>query len=124
MKRRHFIATAGAGLAAGAIAKPAIAQSNPEIRWRLTSGFPKSLDTIYGGADFLAKYVSEATEGKFQIQPFSAGEIVGTFQAADAVSSGTIEMAHTAAYYYVGKDPTFAAAAAVPFTLNARQLNA
>ena len=87
MKRRNFLATAGAGLAAGAIAKPAIAQSNPEIRWRLTSGFPKSLDTIYGGADFLAKYVSEATEGKFQIQPFSAGEIVGTFQAADAVSA-------------------------------------
>jgi TRAP-type mannitol/chloroaromatic compound transport system substrate-binding protein len=124
MKRRNFLATAGAGLAAGAVAKPAIAQSNPEIRWRLTSGFPKSLDTIYGGADFLAKFVSEATEGKFQIQPFSAGEIVGTFQAADAVSSGTVEMAHTAAYYYVGKDPTFAAAAAVPFTLNARQLNA
>jgi len=124
MKRRNFLATAGAGLAAGAVAKPAIAQSNPEIRWRLTSGFPKSLDTIYGGADFLAKYVSAATEGKFQIQPFSAGEIVGTFQAADAVSSGTVEMSHTAAYYYVGKDPTFAAAAALPFTLNARQLNA
>ncbi|KLK92544.1 ABC transporter substrate-binding protein [Microvirga vignae] len=124
MKRRNFLATAGVGIAAGAVAKPAIAQSNPEIRWRLTSGFPKSLDTIYGGADFLAKYVSEATEGKFQIQPFAAGEIVGTFQAADAVSAGTVEMAHTAAYYYVGKDPTFAAAAAVPFTLNARQLNA
>ena len=124
MKRRNFLATAGAGLAAGAVAKPAIAQSSPEIRWRLTSGFPKSLDTIYGGADFLAKFVSAATEGKFQIQPFSAGEIVGTFQAADAVSSGTVEMSHTAAYYYVGKDPTFAAAAALPFTLNARQLNA
>jgi TRAP-type mannitol/chloroaromatic compound transport system substrate-binding protein len=124
MKRRNFLATAGAGLAAGTIAKPAIAQSNPEIRWRLTSGFPKSLDTIYGAADFLAKYVSDATEGRFQIQPFAAGEIVGTFQAADAVSGGTVEMAHTASYYYVGKDPTFAAAAALPFTLNARQLNA
>ena len=75
MKRRNFLATAGAGLAAGAVASPAIAQSNPEIRWRLTSGFPKSLDTIYGGADFLAKFVSEATEGKFQIQPFSAGDV-------------------------------------------------
>ena len=50
MKRRNFLAAAGAGLAAGAVAKPAIAQSNPEIRWRLTSGFPKSLDTIYGAA--------------------------------------------------------------------------
>ena len=124
MKRRNFLAAASAGLAAGAVAKPAIAQSNPEIRWRLTSGFPKSLDTIYGAADFLAKYVSEATEGKFIIQPFAAGEIVGTFQAADAVSGGTVEMAHTASYYYVGKDPTFAASAALPFTLNARQLNA
>jgi TRAP-type mannitol/chloroaromatic compound transport system substrate-binding protein len=124
MKRRNFLATAGAGLAAGAVAKPAIAQSSPEIRWRLTSGFPKSLDTIYGAADFLAKYVSDATEGRFIIQPFAAGEIVGTFQAADAVSGGTVEMAHTASYYYVGKDPTFAAAAALPFTLNARQLNA
>jgi TRAP-type mannitol/chloroaromatic compound transport system substrate-binding protein len=124
MKRRNFLAAAGAGLAAGAIARPAIAQSSPEIRWRLTSGFPKSLDTIYGAADFLAKYVSDATEGRFIIQPFAAGEIVGTFQAADAVSGGTVEMAHTASYYYVGKDPTFAAAAALPFTLNARQLNA
>jgi TRAP-type mannitol/chloroaromatic compound transport system substrate-binding protein len=124
MKRRNFLATAGAGLAAGAVAKPAIAQSNPEIRWRLTSGFPKSLDTIYGAADFLSKHVSDATEGRFQIQPFAAGEVVGTFQAADAVTSGTVEVAHTASYYYVGKDPTFAAAAALPFTLNARQLNA
>jgi len=124
MKRRNFLTAAGAGLAAGAVAKPAIAQSNPEIRWRLTSGFPKSLDTIYGAADFLAKYVSDATDGKFVIQPFAAGEIVGTFQAADAVGSGTVEMAHTASYYYVGKDPTFAAGAALPFTLNARQLNA
>jgi TRAP-type mannitol/chloroaromatic compound transport system substrate-binding protein len=124
MKRREFITVAGAGLAAGAVAKPAIAQSNPEIRWRLTSGFPKSLDTIYGAADFLARYVSDATEGKFVIQPFAAGEIVGTFQAADAVGGGTVEMAHTASYYYVGKDPTFAAGAALPFTLNARQQNA
>src|SRR4051812_40942207 len=106
MKRREFLTAAGTGLAASTVAMPAIAQSNPEIRWRLTSGFPKSLDTIYGAAEFFAKYVSDATEGKFVIQPFAAGEIVGTFQAADAVGNGTVEMAHTASYYYVGKDPT------------------
>jgi TRAP-type mannitol/chloroaromatic compound transport system substrate-binding protein len=124
MKRRQFLTTAGAGLAAGTIAAPAIAQSMPEIRWRLTSGFPRSLDTIYGAADVMAKYVSEATDGKFQIQPFSAGELVGTFQALDAVGNGTVEMAHTASYYYVGKDPTFAFASAAPFALNTRQQNA
>jgi TRAP-type mannitol/chloroaromatic compound transport system substrate-binding protein len=121
MKRRQFLQAAGVGVAAGAIAKPAIAQSMPEVKWRMTSAFPKSLDTIYGAAETFSKSVSEATDGKFQVQPFAAGEIVGTFQAADAVGAGTVEMAHTAPYYYVGKDPTFAFGTAVPFGLNSRQ---
>jgi TRAP-type mannitol/chloroaromatic compound transport system substrate-binding protein len=58
------------------------------------------------------------------VQPFGAGEIVGTFQAVDAVSSGTVEMTHTATYYYIGKDPTFAIATALPFGPNTRQMNA
>jgi TRAP-type mannitol/chloroaromatic compound transport system substrate-binding protein len=96
----------------------------PEMRWRLSSGFPKSLDTLYGAGETFAKYVAEMTDNKFQIQAFGAGEIVGTFQALDAVSNGTIECAHTASYYYVGKDPTFAIPCAIPFGLNARQMNA
>jgi TRAP-type mannitol/chloroaromatic compound transport system substrate-binding protein len=124
MKRRQFLQAAGVGLAATAVAKPAIAQSAPEIKWRLSSGFPKSLDTIYGGAETIAKYVSESSDGKFQIQPFAAGEIVGTFQLADAVSNGTVEMGQTASYYYVGKDPTFAFPTAIPWGLNPRMENA
>jgi TRAP-type mannitol/chloroaromatic compound transport system substrate-binding protein len=124
VKRRQFIASATAGIAAGAVAKPAIAQSSPDVRWRLTSGFPKSLDTIYGAAELFARLVAEGTDGKFQIQPFAAGEIVGTFQAFDAISNGTVEMGHSASYYYVGKDPTFALITAAPFGLNARQQNA
>ena len=124
MKRRQFLQAAGVGLAATAVAKPAIAQSMPEIKWRLSSGFPKSLDTIYGGAETIAKYVGEASDGKFQIQPFAAGEIVGTFQLADAVSNGTVEMGQTASYYYVGKDPTFAFPTAIPWGLNPRMENA
>ena len=124
MERRRFLKVAGAGAAAGAIASPAIAQSMPEVKWRVTSSFPKSLDTIYGASEVLAKAVSEATDGKFQIQVFAAGEIVPALQAADAVTNGTVEMCHTASYYYVGKDPTFAFGTAVPFGLNSRQQNA
>ncbi len=71
-----------------------------------------------------AKSVADATDNKFQIQVFPANEIVPPFKAADAVTDGTVEMAHTASYYYVGKDPTFAFATAIPFGLNARMQNA
>src|SRR5581483_7361725 len=124
MKRRRFLQAAGAGLAASVIAKPAIAQSTPAIKWRLTSSFPKSLDTLYGAAETLSKYVAEATDGNFQIQIFAAGEIVPPLQAVDAVSDGKVEMCHTAGYYFVGKDPTFGLFCAIPFGLNARQQNA
>jgi TRAP-type mannitol/chloroaromatic compound transport system substrate-binding protein len=124
MKRRNFLAASGAGLAAAAVAAPAVAQSAPEIKWRLTSSFPKSLDTIFGGAENIAKQVAELTDNKFQIQVFAAGEIVPGLQALDAVSNNTVEMCHTCSYYYVGKDPTFAIGTAVPFGLNARQMNA
>ena len=124
MKRRNFLTTAAIGSAAVALAAPAIAQSASKVSWRLTSGFPKALDTIYGAAEDFAKYVSEATDGNFTIQPFPAGEIVPMPEAADAVASGTVEMTHTASYYYWGKNPTFALGTAVPFGLNARGQNA
>src|SRR6478735_7062085 len=129
MDRRSFIrkaGTAGVGATAAAatLAAPAIAQSNPKVTWRLASSFPKSLDTIYGGAEVFSRYLSEATDGAFQIDVLAAGEIVPGLQAADAAAAGTVEAAHTVAYYYWGKDPTWALGAAVPFALNARGQNA
>jgi TRAP-type mannitol/chloroaromatic compound transport system substrate-binding protein len=112
LDRRSFITKAGlagAGAAAATtLAAPAIAQSNPKITWRLASSFPKSLDTIYGGGEVFSKYVSEATDGNFQIQVFAAGEIVPGLQAADAAAAGTVEACHTVSYYSWGKDPTYA----------------
>src|ERR1700686_4816321 len=125
MKRRDFIKVTGIGVAGAAtIAAPAIAQSMPEIKWRMTTSWPKSLDTLHGGAEMVAKYVSEATDGKFQIQTFAAGEIVPGLQVLDAVQNGTVELGHSAQYYYIGKDPTWALFCATPFGLNARQQNA
>ena len=106
MKRRQFIQAATAGLAATAVARPAIAQSAPALKWRLTASWPKSLDTLFGSCELIAKFVTEATDGKFQIQPFAAGEIVPALQVLDAVQNGTVELGHSAQYFYFGKDPT------------------
>jgi TRAP-type mannitol/chloroaromatic compound transport system substrate-binding protein len=128
MDRRSFFkkaGQAGAGaVAASALAAPAIAQESPKISWRMTSSFPKGLDTIYGGAVDVAEHLAAATDGKFSIQVFAANEIVPGLQALDAVTNGTVEMAHTALYYYWGKDPSYALTTAVPFGLNARLMNA
>jgi TRAP-type mannitol/chloroaromatic compound transport system substrate-binding protein len=121
MKRRKFLAGAGLGLGATTIAAPAIAQSLPEIKWRLAASFPRSLDTIWGSAELFCKRIAAVTDNKFRIQPFAGGEIVPSFQVLDAVQNATVECGHTAAYYYVGKDPTFAFETAVPFGLNSRQ---
>jgi TRAP-type mannitol/chloroaromatic compound transport system substrate-binding protein len=124
MQRRSFIQHAGiAGILATGSA-PAFAQAAPEVKWRLASSFPKSLDTIYGGAEVISKRVAAVTNNKFQIQVFAAGEIVPGLQVLDAVQNATVQCAHTVPYYFFGKDPTFAFGGAVPFGMNTRQQNA
>jgi TRAP-type mannitol/chloroaromatic compound transport system substrate-binding protein len=124
MDRRNFIRSAGVAAAAPALAAPAIAQSMPEIKWRMTSSFPKALDTIFGGAELIAKYCAEATDNKFQLQIFASGEIVPGLEAANAVSAGTVEACHTASYYFWGKDPSYVFGIGIPFGLNDRLQNA
>jgi TRAP-type mannitol/chloroaromatic compound transport system substrate-binding protein len=124
MERRSFLKKAGVGLAAGAVAVPAIAEDAPTIKWRIASSFPKSLDTLHGSGEFLVKRISEMSGGKFQIQLFAAGELVPSAGVLDAVKDGTVEMGFTCSYYYFGKDPTFCIDTAIPFGMSARQIKA
>ncbi len=126
MKRRDFLKKAAVGAAAGAALGTAFAQLEdlPNVRWRMVASWPISLDTIYGGAKLVAKRVSELTGGRFQIRVYAGGEIVGGTQVLDAVQVGTVEMGHTASYYYIGKNPTLAFDTTLPFGLSDRQQNA
>ena len=124
MKRREFLSRAGLSAAATAVAAPALAQSSPQVRWRMASSFPKSLDTLFGTAEQLCQRVSRLTEGRFEIRVFAGGEIVPPLQVLDAVQNGTVECGQTASYYYIGKNPSLAFDTALPFGMNARQQNA
>mgnify|MGYP004521312665 CR=1 FL=1 len=123
MAERRNLLTAGlaAGAALPALAAPNLASAQPRVRWRCPGSFPKSLDTLYGGHEFLCRRVSEMTEGAFQIQPFGPGELVPALQVMDAVGAGTVECGITLASYYIGKDPALAIGACLPFGLNSRQ---
>jgi len=124
MDRRSLIKNAGiAGVLAAGIA-PAVHAQGANVRWRMASSFPKSLDTIFGGADDIAKKVSEMSGGKFTISTHAAGELMPALGIVDGVQNGTVECGHTAPYYYFGKDETFGLGCAVPFGLNSRQLTA
>jgi TRAP-type mannitol/chloroaromatic compound transport system substrate-binding protein len=124
MERRSFVRNAGLAGVLAAGSAPAIVQAQAQLRWRLASSFPKSLDTIYGAAEVFSKKVGELSGGKFTVSVHAAGELMPPFGVVDGVQQGTVEMAHTAPYYFFGKDPTFALDCAIPFGLNSRQMTA
>jgi TRAP-type mannitol/chloroaromatic compound transport system substrate-binding protein len=123
ISRRNFARFGAAGVAA-AVAAPAIAQTSPTLKWRMTSSFPKSLEGLWGAAPTVARLVNEMSDGKFEIQAFGPGEIVPGLQVMDAVSNGTVECGHTYSGYYVGKNPTVIFDGSLPFGMTARQQNA
>lgn len=123
MDRRSLIKKTGiAGVLASGIAPAVHAQA--AVRWRLASSFPKSLDTIYGGAEVFAKAVKAMSGGKFEVSVHAAGELMPAFGVVDGVQQGSVEACHTVPYYFYGKNPAFALGSAVPFGLNARQMTA
>src|SRR5262245_44248625 len=124
ISRRHFAQVAAAG-AAIAAARPVLAQQTSEtVKWRLTSSFPKNLDTLFGAANTITRIVGELTDGKFAIQTFAAGEIVPGLQVLDAVSNATVECGQTYTGYYIGKEPAMIFDGSLPFGLTPRQHNA
>jgi TRAP-type mannitol/chloroaromatic compound transport system substrate-binding protein len=123
MDRRSLIKQAGiAGVLATGIAPAVHAQA--AIRWRLASSFPRSLDTIFGAAEVFSARVKALSGGKFEVSTHAAGELMPAFGVVDGVQQGTVEIAHTAPYYFFGKNEVFALGCAIPFGLNSRQMTA
>lgn len=136
MKRRDFVRKAAVGATAGGLIVSGCGEGpgarrrgttggvNRRVQWRLASSFPRSLDLLFGSAERLCDRVHELTDGNFEIKAYQGGEIVPPLEVLDATQRRSVEMGHTASYYYIGKNPTLAFDTTVPFGLTARQQNA
>lgn len=120
--RRNFLKSGslmGAGIAASAVASPAVAQN---IRnWRMLTSWPKASPGPGQSAERLAQRITQASDGRIKVQVYGAGEVVSGFEVFDAVSGGTAEMAHTASVYWTGKTKAAAYFTTVPFGLTSRE---
>lgn len=137
MKRREFVKSAVAGgLGLGLLGAcrpgeegaaeggaPAV-HTGPKVQWRVASSFPRGLDTIFGAAEVLAKRVEGMSGGRFRIRVYPQGELVPGLQVLDAVEQGTVQVGHTAGYYFTGKNPALAFDTCIPFGLTSRQQTA
>ncbi|RIQ19681.1 twin-arginine translocation signal domain-containing protein [Bordetella avium] len=124
MQRRSFLKQAGLAAGGAVVAAPVFAQDAPAINWRLASSFGPALDILFGAGEVFCKYVGEATGGKFRIRQSAAGEIAPALGVFDAVSAATVECGHSFSAFYIAKEAAFSFDTAVPFGLNARQMNA
>lgn len=125
MKRRDFIKKAGIAAAGASLSPLTFARAQASTyRLGMVTSWPTSLDTLYGGAQRVARYIEELTDGDVEVEAFPAGAQVGGLEVYDAVASGAFELGHTASYYYIGRDPTHAFFTSVPFGLTSQQQNA
>lgn len=141
MKRRAIVKVLGLGAAAVGLAacteqkapvadcKP-VAQSaapvaaKPEtIEWKMVTTWPKNFPGLGTGANNLADLIGAMSGGRIKVKVYGAKELVGALEIFDAVSRGTAEMGHGAAYYWKGKTRAAQFFAAVPFGLTAQEMN-
>ena len=133
MKRRQLLTAAGLGLGAVALtgcsdqtATKTEQPATPEQRfkWKMVTSWPKNFPGLGTTAERFAETVNAMSNGRLTVQVFAAGELVPALEVFDAVSSGTAELGHSAAYYWKGKSAAAPFFTAVPFGMNAQEMNA
>ncbi len=124
MKRRHFIkAAASSGLVASSALTSNAAHAKTKIKWKMVTTWPKNFPGLGTGANKLAKLITQMSGGRLNVKVYGAKELVPAFEVFDAVSRGTAQMGHGAAYYWKGKTAASQFFAAVPFGLTAQEMN-
>ncbi len=105
----------------GQVGQAAVPQKTYE--WKMVSTWPPNFPVFQEGVDRFAKNLDIMSQGRLKIKVYAGGELVPSLQTFDAVSQGTVELGHGAAYYWAGKVPAAQFMSAVPFGMNAQGMN-
>ncbi|MDZ7800967.1 MAG: TRAP transporter substrate-binding protein DctP [Trueperaceae bacterium] len=125
MKRRDFLKKAGVATASASLSPLMFANAqSATYRLDMVTSWPRGLPALFGGAENVARYLNELTDGDVEVTVHPAGAQVAAFEVYDAVSSGAFAMGHAAPYYFINKNPTHAFFTAVPFGMDGQQFNA
>lgn len=125
MDRRKFLKRAGVAAAGAAISPLMFASAQRStFNFEMVTSWPTSLDTLFGTAESVARYINEASDGDISIRVHPAGAQIGALEVYDAVSTGAFSMAHTAPYYFINKNPAHGFFTTVPFGMDSQQFNA
>jgi TRAP-type mannitol/chloroaromatic compound transport system substrate-binding protein len=136
INRRKFLVKGGLGLAGGTagllsacteekkqVETPYI-NFNRSFEWKMVTTWPPNFPVVGEGCVMMSKWVETMSGGRLKIKVYGGGELVPALEVFDAVSSGAVEIGHGASYYWAGKVPAAQFFAAVPFGMNAQQMNA
>ena len=102
----------------------AFKESEKKFTWRMVTTWPKNYPGVGLAAENISKLVNKMSAGRLQIKVYGSGELVPALEVFDAVSRGTVEIGHGASYYWIGKAPSAQFFTALPFGLNAQEMNA
>lgn len=92
--------------------------------WTMVTTWPSTLPVFQEGVRMLAEQIETMSGGRLKVDVYGGGELVPAFESFDAVTSGTAQMSHGASYYWAGKEKATHFFAAIPFGMNAQQMNA
>jgi len=132
MKRRKIIKALGAATIVGSLGackpKTQACEKGSTIKethkWKMVTAWPKNFPALGTGANFLAHTINTMSGGRIKVTVYGGGELVPPLEVFDAVSAGTAEMGHAGSYYWKGKVPEAQFFGAVPFGMNAQEMNA
>ncbi|WP_455207055.1 TRAP transporter substrate-binding protein [Kaarinaea lacus] len=105
-------------------APAAAAPANKSYEWKMVTTWPPNFPIFQEGVERFASDVNTMSNGRLNIKVYAGGELVPPLQTFDAVSQGTVDIGHGAAYYWAGKIPAAQFFTAVPFGMNAQGMNA